>query len=365
MKTIQISSDTTGPRIRAGALKGVVRGSAALSGNRKLLLAVSGIRLEEIAHPDGIVDAGAYRHLLLNAAKIGSSKQFALDCGLTVPIQTLGLAGQAILGAMTLRESLAMLPIMIRYFQSNSDITQSISNGRCRICYVPPFERRPGERSDMQFKVGLLANLVCAARHDADIDLVIGCPNVKTIDTTTFPMPFRLVSSLQGFVEFSSQGLSSKMPGSEPGKAEILANFMAMNPIDCISDWRLTQHVSTLVRISMGIEKPTQVRIADCLGLSVRTMQRALLAERTSFRKIVEAARMAIAREDLAAGKSVTVTAMKLGYDHPQNFSTAFQNWYGHIPSSVRPTPHTKAQSGGQAIPAELKSAGSSPIPHS
>lgn len=344
METNQISSGTTSPRIRAGALNGLVCGNMALNGNRRLLLAASGLRSEEISHPDWVVDADAYRDLLLRAAKISSEKQFALDRGLNVPIQTLGLAGQAVLGAMTLRESLAALPVMIKYFENNSHITQSISNARCRICYVPHFERDPGAITDVQFKVGLLANLVCVADHDAAIDLIIGCPNADTIDSITFPTPFRLVSSRQGFVDFSSHALASKMPGREPGKAEILANFMALNPIDLTFDWSLARHVSLLVRISMGIEKPTQLRIANCLGLNVRAMQRALHAEGTSFRKIVEAARMTVAREDLAAGISVTVTAMKLGYDHPQNFSTAFQNWYGHIPSSVRLGSRTKPE---------------------
>lgn len=347
MQTTQISSATTSPRIRAGALSGLVSGNTASNGSRKLLLAKSGIRLEEISHPDWVVDADAYRDLLSRAARISSELQFALGCGLNLPIQSLGLAGQAVLGAMTLRESLALLPIMIKYFQSHSQIKQSINSGRCRIRYVPHFEIGPGEETDVQFKVGLLANLVCVADHDADIDLMIGCPNATMIDSTIFPVPFRLVRSRQGFVEFSSHGLASKMPGREPGRAEILANFMALNPIDGISDWSLARHVSELARISMGIEKPTQLRIADCLGLSIRAMQRALHAEGTSFRKITEAARMTVAREDLAGGKSVTVTAMKLGYDHPQNFSTAFQNWYGRNPSSVRLGSHTKPEGCG------------------
>ena len=39
---------------------------------------------------------------------------------------------------------------------------------------------------------------------------------------------------------------------------------------------------------------------------------------------------------ELNKGARVIEIALKLGYDHPQNFTVAFDKWFGSTPSSMR-----------------------------
>lgn len=69
--------------------------------------------------------------------------------------------------------------------------------------------------------------------------------------------------------------------------------------------------------------------------LHVRSLQHTLKAVGTSLRRIPEDVRRSAAIVELGCGESVTQTKLKLGYDHPRKFTTAFQNWYGQSRSSV------------------------------
>ena len=82
---------------------------------------------------------------------------------------------------------------------------------------------------------------------------------------------------------------------------------------------------------------PTQAELAGLLGLSTRRFARGLEREGSAFRDLASAARMARAREALAAGcRSITELALSLGYSDPANFSRAFRRATGSSPRACR-----------------------------
>lgn len=76
---------------------------------------------------------------------------------------------------------------------------------------------------------------------------------------------------------------------------------------------------------------------AQSLGYSVRTLQRLLLAEGTTFSETLEAVRRELATEMLTSSDmAVTEISDKLGYSSVANFSRAFHRWKGVSPSEFR-----------------------------
>jgi len=71
--------------------------------------------------------------------------------------------------------------------------------------------------------------------------------------------------------------------------------------------------------------------------LSRRTLQRRLLAEKTSFQKVLNEVRAVLAVNYLSDGrlKSLEV-AMLLGYSSISSFTTAFKSWYDVPPAEYR-----------------------------
>jgi len=77
-------------------------------------------------------------------------------------------------------------------------------------------------------------------------------------------------------------------------------------------------------------------------GVTVRTLQRTLAAEGTSFKMLTEETRMRLARHYLNnTDLSLTAIAFLLGYSELSAFSRAAKNWLGEAPSTLRKKPRS------------------------
>lgn len=77
--------------------------------------------------------------------------------------------------------------------------------------------------------------------------------------------------------------------------------------------------------------------VARRLALSGRTLQRRLAEQNTSFQRVLEETRHALARHYLRRPEvSVTEIAFLLGYDEPSSFHRAFRQWSGTTPDQAR-----------------------------
>lgn len=75
---------------------------------------------------------------------------------------------------------------------------------------------------------------------------------------------------------------------------------------------------------------------ARTLGMSVRTLQRRLRDDGTSFGELVDSLRRELATEYLDKRLTVSEIAWMLGYAEPSAFHHAFKRWTGTTPEAVR-----------------------------
>jgi AraC-like DNA-binding protein len=83
--------------------------------------------------------------------------------------------------------------------------------------------------------------------------------------------------------------------------------------------------------------------VAADLGMAPRTLHRHLAAEGTSFRRVVEEVRTALADEMLQQRMSVDEVAERLGYAEASSFVHAFKRWKGVSPGAYRQRATDKA----------------------
>lgn len=77
--------------------------------------------------------------------------------------------------------------------------------------------------------------------------------------------------------------------------------------------------------------------IASDLNMSLRTLQRKLSDEKTSFSKIYKSIRQEMANEYIHDSQmSMTEISYLLGFSEQANFTRAFKDWYGTSPSIAR-----------------------------
>ena len=81
----------------------------------------------------------------------------------------------------------------------------------------------------------------------------------------------------------------------------------------------------------------SQDTVAKALNLSVRSMQRRLKHEDTSFKKLLTETRQHLARQYIEQSQlSINEITFLLGFSEPSNFSRAFRRWNGQPPSEYR-----------------------------
>lgn len=81
----------------------------------------------------------------------------------------------------------------------------------------------------------------------------------------------------------------------------------------------------------------TEERIASLLNLSVRSMQRRLKEEETSFKALLNMTRQELADQYIENSRlSINEITYLLGFSDPANFSRAFKRWHGVSPSQYR-----------------------------
>ena len=93
----------------------------------------------------------------------------------------------------------------------------------------------------------------------------------------------------------------------------------------------------------LGGHRPEIGLVAKELGMSIRTLQRRITEEGTSFRALVSDARRELAKHyllqpSLALGE----TACLLGYEDPNSFFRAFREWEGTTPGEWKAAQHRK-----------------------
>lgn len=81
----------------------------------------------------------------------------------------------------------------------------------------------------------------------------------------------------------------------------------------------------------------TQQDVANSVHMSLRTLQRKLSEEKTSYKSLLDETRRELANQYLRqACLSVSEVTYLLGFSEPSNFARAFKRWTGHTPSEFR-----------------------------
>lgn len=112
-----------------------------------------------------------------------------------------------------------------------------------------------------------------------------------------------------------------------------------LNELDAMAT--TSERVRAVLLELLPSSSATIERTAERLGMSKRTLQRRLEQEGQSFRSLVNGTRENLARHYLrSTNMSGGEIAFLLGFEDPNSFYRAFQEWTGQTPDSARIRPH-------------------------
>ena len=102
-----------------------------------------------------------------------------------------------------------------------------------------------------------------------------------------------------------------------------------------LSDFPVSLRQAIRLRLEEGF--PDLGRAAGMAGMSVRTLQRRLADEGTSYSRLVDEVRFGMALRRLGAPDTKLIEiAFDLGYSDPAHFTRAFRRWTGVAPREFR-----------------------------
>ena len=133
-------------------------------------------------------------------------------------------------------------------------------------------------------------------------------------------------------LEFARADLEERLPA---GNAELARQQRrGAGPLPGASRRRgVSSRVQQALLDALPDGAPTKQAVARPLGMSARNLQRHLADEGTSFKTLLNEARVTLARNYIDEGRlSVTEIAFVLGFADTSTFSRAFKRWTGMSP---------------------------------
>lgn len=297
------------------------------------------MRAEALAAPTRQLQLVLVRRLWQRAAAVSADPLLGLRIGTGLPLQAMNVLALVVMHSPTLRNA---LDYCIRY-------QQLISNsGRFRLSDVPGGVRMvyrvtpcpvPMHPTQVDSLFAGFLTLVYRCMPAGQRPSAVALPGTGTAQLQAYEQCLECpvaLGSPEIFMQFDDLVLDAPWPAADLSLLRLLLGRAdALRQAQGRSDALVDQVVAAVV--SEGYMQTRCDTVAHSLDLSVRTLQRRLKECQTSFRQVVEAARMGEAVQ-LLADTSVPLSALaeRLGYAEPSAFSHAVRSHFGMSPRDLR-----------------------------
>lgn len=326
--------------VRVAALAGYAETMAQLGADPRPLLREQGLSADLLANPEQLIPARATIRLLERSAAVTGCETLGLRMAEGRALANLGATSLLIALQPSLRHALTAL----REFRAriNSTLVLHMEELPDAVILREDFALRSPEpsRQSSDLALGVLTRL-CTEVLGADWSPRLACfshaaPGQGDIAvfSRVFRCPLQFDSELNGIVLRPSD-LDQPNPRADPQMASHARQLldMVMRPTERTA----IQDVDQLIRLLMPAGRASIQGCAASMGVTVRTLQRMLDAEGTSFSALLNQARMQLATQYLANPRMrITDIAGMLGYSSIGAFSRWYRQAFGATPRAGR-----------------------------
>ncbi|VAW61736.1 Transcriptional regulator, AraC family [hydrothermal vent metagenome] len=137
-------------------------------------------------------------------------------------------------------------------------------------------------------------------------------------------------------VLFAKQAFENKLTSSNPDLAR-MNDKVVIQYLDSFDKNNVSAQVRAKIIEQLCNGIPQQDLIASALNLSLRSLQRKLNEESTSYKEILDDTRLQLSRQYLkGSDRPIIEIGFLLGFSEPGNFARAFRRWTGESPHEYR-----------------------------
>ena len=314
-------------------------GATQLGLPREELLRAAGLEERHLRDPDARVPLSAIARLWGTIATRITDPAIGLRLGADARAREFGLVGCAMAYSKTLGAALARLA---RYGRIVSDALVVTLDAEQDTLWVR-LDVQPALRALRPAVDARLAALLSVCRE------IVGAP----IAPLCVQLPYRRPAEVaeyerffRGRLDFGAVATALQLDDKDVQRPVALSDPTLAGYLDRMADQSvavlntkltLADRVRRTLWSELSAGVPDAGFVASSLGVSVRTMQRQLHAENTSFAAVLNHLRQEMAQPLLRdGGLSVAEVGFLLGYEDPGAFRRAFRRWHGVSPRTFR-----------------------------
>ncbi len=327
--------------VRAEALRRYVELVAELGGDPGALLTHAGLTAEALNDPDSFISYRAMIALLEESARQLAAPAFGLQLAARQ-------GGTAVLGPLELAmRNSSTVGEAFRYCAGHLQVYSSA----IRIAIT---EERAAGRHIMRFDILLrdipasaqaVENALCSTHYALKVlsGGRFGAREVWYQHRQRLPLaqyrkylPAKLrFEAPYNAVVFLSKDLAERIPNQDPQVYALAAKYIDLRYPEVTSS--LPERVQRLIAQRLSSTACSQHAIAAQLGLHVRSLQRQLQRQATSFDELKDQVRRDSAQQYLAnSDLPLTEVATLLGYSETSVLTRSCQRWFGCTPLTLR-----------------------------
>lgn len=285
--------------------------------------------------PEARVPRAALNRLWELAVEATGDPAFGIEAARAVAQTTFHALGYAVLASVTMKEAFER---MIRYRRLIGDVLDlRLVDAGDRYRFVIDVSAHPGVPFQAVDAIAAVwvrqARLLHAPRPCEPLAVTFARP--RPGDVEPYRRAFRTAvrfDAAENALEFSRADVEERLPAGNAelarGNDEVLVRYLAR-----LERSRVSSRVQQALLEALPDGAPAKPAIARALGMSGRNLQRHLAEEGTSFKELLNEARITLARNYVDEGRlSVTEIAFVLGFADTSTFSRAFKRWTGSSP---------------------------------
>jgi len=304
--------------------------------DRAQLMRRVGLSEDILKDPDSRIKTAKGAQLWRAVAEALDDPALGLHVGATVEAKQLGLVGYAIFHS---RDGHSALHRFARYVRILSEAVQfevdQVGGNTVITWQVHPALaalRHPVE-AGVTLLVALARDITGVHVNPVRVELPGPRPEMPGEYRSYFECPV-IWDQAAARIEFSLEQMSLPTRAPDATLVAYLDDLatIKLNPLEERDESMIEAVRRTLWTMLPG-GRPDLWRTAEELGVSVRTLQRRLGEEQSSFSRVLDELRRDLSSELLTDRKlSVSEVAFMLGYSEPSAFQRAYRRWFGVSP---------------------------------
>jgi len=309
----------------------------------EMSLSGTGLSPESLANPETLTSVRQYITVCRNALQLSRTPETPFRTGSRIPLSAYGMYGFALVCSPTIREYFQMAikyhrlatPLLSMSWREEGDYVSWVFPMNTPVTHPDSLLRFLVEQQLTQLSTHLKAVVQSEAYRPVRATLSYSAPDHTHLYERYLGCQVRFGQPMSELV-YPKSILSAKPPMAHGLTSKILQDTCDRILGEVKTSTGVAGEVYQIIASTPG-HSPSMDGVAKRIFTTVRTLNRKLHAEGTSFTQILDDVRCNLASEYLRSTKlSVEDISELVGFSDATNFRHAFRRWTGSTPARYR-----------------------------